>query len=470
MPLPVNGSLLLQGHSRPGETLHSKPKQAIIVRMSEETLEALEAFPQHPQMDFEFGQNGENAGIYIGDTYFPMRPLAEGSTHDLYLRATSASRPMAPLKLYAHVTGKLAVERELGERIQDRIRESTKDAVKQRSERTTILLDNPPEISHPKKRGAAPPARKHPRPSDHIRNAAQPATSTPVARVGSPAPSLTKSGGASVPVRKRLVQCLAVSEKSPDEVVRLIGGAGCDPSTRRDLLGLLDEVAEPVPGAKKTSSQPWRLKNTTWLDVRPYEWQKLTETQRSNMSVAARRAFTSLGLPANHLAWERLSRPSGTGITDPYTPSPAGPSRIASAAGASAVVAPKRGLSSREVKDKKAKPKTDSKEIMMKDESVRVPSRLSNVNGPADGGDSRSSSAAAKVAPRKPPGSGFRAGRASPSEFGSSAADDPARTRGKPTDVRVKDRGPSQPARSAPPIPPPAMQEKRPTAPAVPRE
>lgn len=57
MPLPGNGTLSLQGHSRPGDTVHSKPKQAMIVRMSAETLEALETFPQQPPMDFDFGEN-----------------------------------------------------------------------------------------------------------------------------------------------------------------------------------------------------------------------------------------------------------------------------------------------------------------------------------------------------------------------------------------------------------------------------
>lgn len=55
MPLPSNGSLSLLGYSRPGDTVQSRPKQAMIVRMSVETLDALEAFPNQPQLDFEFG-------------------------------------------------------------------------------------------------------------------------------------------------------------------------------------------------------------------------------------------------------------------------------------------------------------------------------------------------------------------------------------------------------------------------------
>jgi len=57
MPLPANGTLSLQGHSKPGDALPSKPKQAMIVRMSAETLDALEAFPNQPPMEFAFGRN-----------------------------------------------------------------------------------------------------------------------------------------------------------------------------------------------------------------------------------------------------------------------------------------------------------------------------------------------------------------------------------------------------------------------------
>jgi RNA polymerase II elongation factor ELL len=57
MPLPGNGVLSLHGHSRPGDTIHSNPKHAMIVRMSDETLELLEGYPNKLSMDFEFGEN-----------------------------------------------------------------------------------------------------------------------------------------------------------------------------------------------------------------------------------------------------------------------------------------------------------------------------------------------------------------------------------------------------------------------------
>ena len=57
MPLPVaiNGTIALQGPTRQGDTPQPLTKRAMIIRMSEETLEALAAYPAHPPLQFEFG-------------------------------------------------------------------------------------------------------------------------------------------------------------------------------------------------------------------------------------------------------------------------------------------------------------------------------------------------------------------------------------------------------------------------------
>lgn len=55
MPLPVNTTLTLQGHTRLGEGIAAKPKRAMIVRMSEETLDALQKLSSGERMEFEFG-------------------------------------------------------------------------------------------------------------------------------------------------------------------------------------------------------------------------------------------------------------------------------------------------------------------------------------------------------------------------------------------------------------------------------
>lgn len=54
MPLPADGTIHLTGYSRPGETSQSRPKQAMIIRMSDKTLDLLESMPQ---LHFEFSDN-----------------------------------------------------------------------------------------------------------------------------------------------------------------------------------------------------------------------------------------------------------------------------------------------------------------------------------------------------------------------------------------------------------------------------
>ena len=58
MPLPVaiNGTIALQGPTRQGDAPQPLTKRAMIIRMSEETLEALAAYPTHPPLQFEFGE------------------------------------------------------------------------------------------------------------------------------------------------------------------------------------------------------------------------------------------------------------------------------------------------------------------------------------------------------------------------------------------------------------------------------
>lgn len=184
-----------------------------------------------------------------------MRSLKEGSSHELYLRASSAAKPMAPLKLYANVTGKFTVERELGEKVQDKIRESTQVAEKQRTERKAILLDAPPDIPrvNGKKRKAPPgsstslastPLLKRATHGDHVRNIS--ASDAVPSRVASPLPPqaspLTTTKESLTTLRKRLIHCLAGSQRLADDVVRLVGGSDRDPSGKKEIVDLLEEV------------------------------------------------------------------------------------------------------------------------------------------------------------------------------------------------------------------------------------
>lgn len=181
-----------------------------------------------------------------------MRSLKEDSPHELYLRSSSAAKPMAPLKLYANVTGKFMVERELGEKVQDKVRDRTQVAEKQRTERKVQMLDSPLDIpaANGKKRKApsAPSSLlKKAAHNDHLRNVSSASTAAP-SRVASPLPPKTASPSSTPAttkensIRRRMVQYLAISPRSTDEVMRAIGGANCDPATRRTLFEYLDEV------------------------------------------------------------------------------------------------------------------------------------------------------------------------------------------------------------------------------------
>ena len=55
MPLPTNGPLSLQNNPIAGQTAPTKPKRAMIVRMSQEVLEALEDPSAASQLEFDFG-------------------------------------------------------------------------------------------------------------------------------------------------------------------------------------------------------------------------------------------------------------------------------------------------------------------------------------------------------------------------------------------------------------------------------
>jgi len=164
-----------------------------------------------------------------------MRPLKESSPHELYLRAASAAKPMAPLKLHANVIGKFMVERQLGEKVTDKVRQQTMVAKQQHMERQAILLDQPPISVPGSKKRKIPGSGKTPA-SDHLR---VPSSSTAASRKVSPLPS----SKASADVRRRLVRCLAISPRLADDAVKMVGGANISASARDDLLALLDNVS-----------------------------------------------------------------------------------------------------------------------------------------------------------------------------------------------------------------------------------
>src|SRR6266446_5593401 len=93
-----------------------------------------------------------------------QRGVQESTPHELYLRAALASKVNAPLKLYADITGKFTVERELNGKTESKVQQSTADAQKNKTERRIVLLDNPPALnpSATKTKPSAPAKKRKP--------------------------------------------------------------------------------------------------------------------------------------------------------------------------------------------------------------------------------------------------------------------------------------------------------------------
>ncbi|KXN90647.1 hypothetical protein AN958_03887 [Leucoagaricus sp. SymC.cos] len=401
MPLPTDGTIHLMGHSRPGETLQSRPKRAMIIRMSDKTLDLLESLPQ---LQFEFS---ENPGLTIGDTFFPVTCVPEPSPHDLYLRTSSAAKRNGPLKLYANVTGKFTVERQLDD-ITEKVRASAADAQSQRAGRGIIVVDTPTDLPPPngrRKKEAASSTmfRKPVRPADQPRRP-PPASSAAASPGGaSPAPPQPqRSKEALHALRSRMIRCIAADHRTSDQVVKLVGGNDCSASTKRDILDLLNEVAEPVP-LPSSSKDPktYRLKNKSWLEVHPYEIPGLSESERTAMARSAKLALRDLKIPESDPAWSHVQYRSPAGTTSTFLHTPY--STCSFAAGQTAEPL-KRGITSTTTK-KSTKPKGTG-EITYKNESLS-----GNRNGDL-----------ARTLPPKPPasrprpGSGFKAKQPTPTE------------------------------------------------------
>jgi len=178
-----------------------------------------------------------------------MVHLPENSIHELYLRAASATKKNAPLKLHANVVGKLTVEqREIGDELRDKIRESTQDAAAQKSSRATVFIDTPPDTQTVSKKRKEPPGsmfRKPLRPPDKVKSTAVASSSTPPGNkpTVSTQPSVSQPHQGGVPLRKRLVHCLARGEKPADELFKLLGASDRNSSLLPEIVDLLDQVS-----------------------------------------------------------------------------------------------------------------------------------------------------------------------------------------------------------------------------------
>ncbi|KAI6040202.1 hypothetical protein EDC04DRAFT_2894202 [Pisolithus marmoratus] len=442
MPLPDTSPLSLHVHPSLGNAVQSKPKQAMIVRLSAETLEALESFPNHPEMHFDFGDSPERRSM-------PVQAQQESTPHEIYLRTSSAAKPNAPLKLYANVIGKFMVERQLGAKVTDGVRQRTMEAKKAHSERQAILLDRPPI----------------PIPTTKHTKRKTPGSGTVIKKAVAPIDQLRVPSTSSSPLRKKQMLTFedvsyTVSLSIHVQVTRLYewsAGANISTQAREELLALLEEVAEQTP-VKKGDKSPrlWALKTQTWTEVRPYEWPKLTEAARTSMARQARLALKALKIPETDPAWLNVVyRHTGP---QPAAPVPSAPLQSE----------PKRPLISKDAKQKARNDASRAKgEVSMKDESAKVstsrpviPKRDEAEKYPSSVSDSSGTKAATT---RRLPGSGYQAKR--PSALTAQVPAEKFSTSGDPRPTRRQSLPASLPQKPASPLPPPsATQAKKATA------
>ncbi|OCH85105.1 hypothetical protein OBBRIDRAFT_798526 [Obba rivulosa] len=453
MPLPGPATFPLHPPPQPGDPTPTIPKAAFLVRVPEEMLLALQEFPKNIELDF--GEPGyQRSTLYIGDTALPMKAEEEKKTHELYMRSLDP-RKAPSLKYYGSIHGKFIVERELDEKVEDRVRHRTQVAEKERTERKTIALNAPPPgvaSSKPKKK-KAPMFINKPAPVVEPRRDPPTTSHASTSRTALSRPSdLVPST-----VRYRLVHYIGVESRTEAAILRRLIGNCPDEDTRaakeRELLRLLPKVAEKVPD----NPQVYRLKTQAWLEVKPWEFPKLHLADRQKMTSALRSALKAAQIPKSDERWQRLDPPPGW-IDDSPQKLPLKTSTELTA---------KRPIMS-DGKQKKAKAlqlarERDAETIIAKNEGSRTkPDASGKGKQREDGSSDTAVRDTAKSVARKPPGSGFRVNSA-----GSSAtppATEPPPKRTGPVDAREAKRqppAPSGPARPAPSIPPPTVEQDR---------
>ncbi|KAG6816963.1 hypothetical protein H0H87_001277 [Tephrocybe sp. NHM501043] len=445
MPLPES-TISLGPLTNPGETEPTKPKVAMLVRLSSATIDALTSIAENKQdMEFQFG---ETPGIHIGGTFYSMRMQKEETPHEIYLR-TTMKNGAGPLKLYANVTEKLFIEHnEVGDDLKDKLREKTLEAAKQRDNHKTKFIETPPvqpTKAATKKKKETTMFRK-PRPTDQAKVNA---STSSAARIPSPIPPPRKKKPADPALRNRLIHCIAIQERTRDAIIKLVTGG--DASVRRDVVDLLEEVAEPTSPLKKgedSGNKIMVLRKEAWLDVRPMEWPNLSEKVRLQLQRTGRLELQRLGYKDTDPEWAPFTFKATDSSSSSTTPVPSRAVAVDAQRG-KPDGPPKAGLmSSKEAK--KPKPQSDpNAEIRMKDESAKAVPRPSGKMKEAT-----SSNPAAPTTTRKLPGSGFIAGKAS-TPTNSPSIDTPPRDstpRGKIAEKDTQPR-PTLPHKGPPQVP-----------------
>lgn len=231
-------------------------------------------------------------------------PTQEQSIHEMYIRVQQASKQNVPLKPYATVVGKFRVQRELGEKVQETVRDRTLEAEKQRTERKAILLDTPPDLSY---RAQKTKTKKH---VVSVTRTTIPAKSYVSSSKPSPLPSSSSRTSTAAPLpssssrplraptpvmssvdrdtRTRLIHCLALSPRSMSTVLNMCLGKDRTEEQEQEIVVLLEQVSSTI--------------GTSWPSLNVMHWigcraPAYSEKERGIFFVAAETRGMARGAP-----------------------------------------------------------------------------------------------------------------------------------------------------------------------------
>ncbi|THH33296.1 hypothetical protein EUX98_g886 [Antrodiella citrinella] len=213
-----------------------------MVRMTAETFDALDQ-SEKPRMQIQFGPDKQS--IIIDGASYPFQLSTDSIPHEIYLRTLQSNKPNAPLKLFANVGAKIAVQRDIRQ-VQEQIRGKARAAEEQRSERQVVVLEGPPpptKVSGIKKRKEPATVRKMPATNAH-RNLSAASSSLPT-RVPSPRPSPPPPPPPNPALRSRIINILG---HVPNPTSAIVGeylgiGTGADRTVRQEVTAHLQHVA-----------------------------------------------------------------------------------------------------------------------------------------------------------------------------------------------------------------------------------
>ncbi|TCD62028.1 hypothetical protein EIP91_007546 [Steccherinum ochraceum] len=256
MPLPNDATLSLQRYTNPGDSTQSTPFPAMLVRMTAETFEELEK-QDKPHMQIQFGK--DNGSVIINGVSYPFQLSAESSAHEIYLRTAQPNKPNAPLRLFANVSAKLAVQRDLRE-VEQQIRGRAQEAEKQRNERQVMYLKDPPPPTKPPKKKPTAARKVAAADTDSHRNLSAPSSSLPTRgpspRAASPSPPPNPD------LRARLINILGHNPHATHGLILEFLGIGrseADKAARQEVFAHLKHVGEYVREGDRNTVGEWKL-------------------------------------------------------------------------------------------------------------------------------------------------------------------------------------------------------------------